>query len=374
MERKLHIWSWILIGALLLPLFQHLTNIPNKRNLKGAVVVAAVPEFSSHDWFEGEYQPKAEKALNDRMGYRRTFVKINNQVSFSLYNKIYAGGVVLGKENYMYETNYIKAYYGTDFIGDAVIRDKVRKLKLIQDSLSARGTTLLLAFAAGKGSYYPEYFPDKYHTEKGPTNIETFVELCKEEGVNHIDFNSWFLSMKDTTQYCLYPRTGIHWSYYGMVLAIDSLISKTENLTGMVMPAFEWDKPVLSRKYRSSDKDIEEGLNLIFRVNRDKLAYPKVHYPEGKADTVKSIVIADSFYWGLYNLGLSNRAFHDGEFWYYYKRIYANHIDKEVPLDEVDRMAKIEECDIVILMATEATLPDFPWGFEEEKVGCMIDD
>ena len=131
MERKLHILSWILVAALVLPLFQQLTDIPHKRKLRGYAVIAEVPEFSWKDWFDGKFQPKAEKALNDRFGYRRTFVMINNQVAFTLYGKVFIAGLVVGKENYFYEKNYIKAYYGTNYRGDSVWQDKARKLKVI---------------------------------------------------------------------------------------------------------------------------------------------------------------------------------------------------------------------------------------------------
>jgi hypothetical protein len=373
MERKLHILSWLLVVALLLPLFQQVTDIPHKRKLKGAISIAEVPEFSIKGWFNGIYQPKAQKALNDRFGFRRLFVKVNNQVAYSLYDKIYAGGVVIGKENYYYETNYINGSYGNDYCGDSILRNKAMMLKLIQDSLASRGTQLLVTLAAGKGSFYPEFIPEKYHTEKKKTNGEMMVELFEEEGINYIDFNSWFKQMKDTSSYCLYPRTGIHWSMYGMVLAADSLIRHAEMLTGKDIAPFEWGDIKLSKKYKSPDKDIEEGLNILFRVNRDELAYPRITYPEAAHDSVKAIIIGDSFYWGMHNFGISNRAFYEGEFWFYYERAYAAHFEKDFVVDEFDKLQKYEEADIIILMSTEATHVLFPWGFADEAYTLLTE-
>ena len=373
MERKLHILSWLLVVALLLPLFQQVTDIPHKRKLRGYATIAEIPEFSAKEWFDGKYQPKAQKALNDRFGFRRGFVMVNNQVSFSLYNKVFAGGVILGKENHFYEKNYIKGYYGVDFQGDSLWKEKARKLKVIQDSLAVMGTQLLVTHAAGKGSFYPEYFPDNYRFEQGPTNGKTMGRELDAAGVNFLDFNTWFVEMKDTSRYCLYPRTGIHWSVYGMALAADSLIKRAEDLTGMDIAPFEIGDVTVTKKYRSSDRDIEDGLNLIFRVNRDELAYPQISYPEAAHDSVKAIIISDSFYWGLHNMGVSNRAFSEGEFWYYYKRIYASHLDEVVPLEEVDKLAKFEEADIIILLTTEATHSLFPWGFADEAYTLLTE-
>lgn len=375
MEKQLYIWSWILVVALLLPLFQQLTDVPEKRKLRGYAKIADVPEFSTKDWFDGKFQPGAEEALKDRFGYRRAVVMINNQVCYSLYKKIFAGGVVVGKKNHLYEKNYIKAYYGTDYRGDSIWEDQAKKLKVVQDSLAARGTQLLVTIAAGKGSFYPEYIPDKYHTERGPTNGGRMVDYFKEYGVNHLDFNSWFVEMKDTSRYCLYPRTGIHWSVYGMVLAADSLIKRAENLTGKDVAPFEWGNIVETNKYRSSDRDVEDGLNLIFRINKDPLAYPEIQYPDVAHDSVRAIIISDSFYWGLHNIGISNRAFYEGEFWYYYKRIYANHLEEPIELEEVeiDKLARFEEADIIILLTTEATHILFPWGFADEAYELLTD-
>ncbi len=35
-------------------------------------------------------------------------------------------------------------------------------------------------------------------------------------GINHIDFNSYFVQNKGKSKYPLYPQYGIHWSYCGM--------------------------------------------------------------------------------------------------------------------------------------------------------------
>ena len=373
MERKLYILSWLLVLALLLPLVQQVTEFFPKEKLRGYATIAEVPEFSFKDWFGGDYQPQAQKALNDRFGFRRAFVMINNQVCYSLYKKVFVNGVIIGKDDYSYHKGYIDGYNGSDFLGDSVWREKARQLKVIQDSLASRGTQLLVTLAAGKGSYYPEYFPNRYLTEKGTTNAEAMADRFAEAGVNFLDFNSWFLEMKDTSRYCLYPRTGIHWSVYGMALVADSLIRRTEDLTGKNVAPFEWDSVTLTTDYRSSDRDVEDGLNLIFKVNNDEMAYPDISFPEAEHDSVRAIIIGDSFFWGLYNMSVTDKVFYQSEFWYYYKRIYANHMDDFILPEEVNKLAKFEEADIIILLSTEATHIGFPWGFADEAYTLLTE-
>lgn len=402
---------------LLLPLFQHTTRLFHERKLKGAFTQAPMPVFTGDRWVDGSYQDSLERALNDRFGFRNIFIRINNQVAFSLYRKALASGVVIGKKNYLYESNYIKARNGEDYIGDSSIALNAQKLKEIQDYFVAREKHFVVAFAAGKGSFYPEFFPDRYRKqtieassktskENAPpdqldssrdasagqvngellqnnapeagrnaddhypairTNLGEYKKQFDSLGVNYIDFNQWFLEMKDTSRYCLYPRTGVHWSYYGMVLVIDSLNRYLAGVTGREMPLFEYSEIRESRNYRSSDRDIEDGMNIIFRINYDRLAYPKVRFADKDMKKLKGVVIADSFYWGLHNIGFTHRIFDQGEFWYYNKKIYANHLDSSADLDTLNRLKRLEDADVIILMATEATLPKFPFGLENDS-------
>nr|MDA3821335.1 hypothetical protein [Bacteroidales bacterium] len=335
--------------------------------LRGSFKLADVPNFSLKQWFDGEFQEALEPAMNDRFGFRNIFVRANNQVGYSIYRKALASGVTIGKENYLYDRNYIKAVNGEDFLGDSIIEENTLKLKSIQDYFIENNKLFFVTFAAGKGSFYPEYFPDLYQGKLSEeTNLNTYKKYFEEYGVNYIDFNKWFVEMKDTSNYCLYPRTGIHWSYYGMVLVIDSLVSYLSVETGEVMPKFTWGEVKESRRYRSSDKDIEEGMNIVFRLNHDKMAYPKVSFVDKDVDKLKGVVIADSFYWGIHNIGFSSRIFDQGEYWYYNKQIIANHISPPIELDSIDRMERLRDVDVIIMMATESTLPKFPFGFEKE--------
>lgn len=362
MNTKLKIASIVFLGLLLFPIFQQVTGLIHERKLKGSYSLADVPEFSLASWFSQAYQDSLELAAKDRFGFHTMFIRLNNQVNYSLFKKPLANGVVIGKNNYLYELNYIKAYKGTDFIGDSLIEINTRKLKKIQDYLEVEGKYFLVTFAAGKGSFYPEFFPEKYKQDKPveKTNLNVYKRYFDAYGINYIDFNKWFLEMKDTSQYCLYPRTGVHWSYYGMVLVIDSLRTYLENVTGREMPQLKIKAIEEGRRYRSSDKDIEDGMNIIFRINHDKLAYPRVSINDTGIDKLSGVIIADSFYWGLHNIGFSNRMLEKGEYWYYNNRIISN---EPVELDTIDRLERLKDKDVIILMATEATLPNFPFGF-----------
>jgi hypothetical protein len=354
----------LLLLFLVLPFFQAKFHFINLTPLSGAINKPKKEYFSFKNWFTGDYQEKEEKYLNETFGFRNLFIRINNQVAFNLFNKAKANGVIIGKNYYLYEVNYIKAYYGEDFIGVDSITHRIRKLKFLQDTLAKLNKNIIIVFAAGKGSFYPEYFPKKYIREKGKTNYEYHVKLAKELGLNYIDFNKYFIENKNTSKYPLYPQYGIHWSFYGMCLVTDSLIHYIEKIRKIDIPnlfwnGFEWADA------KEGDYDIADGMNLMFKLKSFKMAYPSVQIQSDSGKTKPSVlVVSDSFYWGLFNLGISN-AFSNSHFWFYNQQIYPDSYQSLKVTSQVNLREEIDKHDVIILMATEASLPNLGWGFIE---------
>ena len=75
------------------------------------------PVFTKENWFNGKYQDTSSKYINDNFGFRNDFIRINNQRVFMLYNEARANGVIIGKDNYLYEYGYIVAALGNDYVG-----------------------------------------------------------------------------------------------------------------------------------------------------------------------------------------------------------------------------------------------------------------
>ena len=174
--------------AILFPLLFQSFNVKDVYKLKGAYVPAPKPDFSFANYFDEKFQPEYEKYWNEHFGERSFFVRLHNQIMFSLFEKSLVYGVDIGKDNYLYETAYINAVYGIDFIGNDSIRNNCSKLKIISDSLAKHGCGLLIVLAAGKGSFYPEYIPEKYQPSGNPTNHEAYVKHLTQQGVDFIDF------------------------------------------------------------------------------------------------------------------------------------------------------------------------------------------
>lgn len=353
-----------MMAILIIPVFQNVFNFVDIAPLKGSFEKAEKKDISLSGWFSDDYQLNQEKYINQNFGFRNLFVKLNNQVAFNLFNLAKANQVIVGKDNYLYEKNYLLAYSGADFIGADSVLHRMQRLKYIQDELQKRNKTLLVVFAAGKASFYPEYIPTEYANKNKPTNYEHHIKACKDLNINFIDFNDYFVKNKETSKYPLYPQYGIHWSYYGMCLALDSIVHRIEILRGINMPEIYWDSVKMDLP-REGDYDIADGMNLLFKLKRDKMAYPIIQFRgEEGATKPSAVVIGDSFYWQMFNF--TPREFSDNHFWYYYREVYPNSTDKAVYVDDLNFENEMNDHDVFIVMGTEANLSKFGWGFIDD--------
>ena len=359
--------TWLLAGifaVMLIPMIQENLHLKKEHPLKGDIQLPENIEFDKEDWFSGYYQEEKEKYINTAFGFRNQFVKLNNQIAYSIFRKAKANGVIIGKETYLYEKSYIDAYTGTDFLGKDSIDHTIARLKFISDTLNKLGKQLIVVFAAGKASFYPEYIPDKYLPVRGPTNYGYMSEEAKKARLNVIDFNKWFIDNKRRSKYPLYPQHGVHWSTYGTALAADSLLRKIEELRHIDVPELAFDGVSMEPPH-DVDYDIADGMNLLFRFKSFDVAYPRMLpvNTEGKTRP-KVLVISDSFYWGMYGLGIAN-CFENDHFWYYNRQVFPESSSKELLVENVDLGDALAGHDVFVNMATEATLRKISWGFIE---------
>lgn len=354
-----------LIGVLLLlPLIQQLTGFVKVKPLFGAITEGQKPIFDFNRWMEGDYQKEMESYLNEKFGFRNYFIRLNNQVAYSLYQKAKANGVIIGKENYLYELSYINAYYGRDFVGRDSINSVLNKVAYLQEHLAKKNITLMLVLNPGKVSYYPQYIPDSLVGTKSITNYEYYAQKAKSINLNVLDLRSYFILNKSTFPYPLFPKCGIHWSTYCEILAKDTLMKYIGALRKTAVPEIIMDSISLDKGTRNRDADIKDGMNLLMGPDCGELAYPNYHILEKNRTKFTSLVVADSFYWGIYgNLDVA-QLFKNNQFWFYYYELYNPEWGLKYPGD-IDLKKEIEKQDIIIIMATESTLPRLGWGFIE---------
>jgi hypothetical protein len=354
----------IAILLLIVPMIQQNLNIFEFKPLRGAYEKPAKKTLNWKTWFTEEYQRGTQKYIDQNLGFHSFLVRLYNQMQYSLYNKARVDHVVVGKENYLYQKSYIRAYTGRDFVGEEVIEEKVSKLKLIRDSLSNYGVELVVVLAPGKGSFYPEYIPDKFNPhQRTITNYEYYRDQLASESINTVDFHKWFREMKDTISYPLFPKTGIHWSKYGEYLALDSLLAYISEIYDGYVPDLKLKKIELSDEMRYTDDDIERGMNLIFNISDLKMAYPEFEFDSYEGNSLKILSIGDSYFNMIFKTGLKREVFSGSQYWYYNKTIEKTYKDELEYVKSKDLLLEVLNTNILVLINTDGTLKRFSFGF-----------
>jgi len=351
---------------ILLPPVQRVFNFIGCPPLKGAVELTPKPAFSLPAWFSGDWQQQAEKYLNQHSGFYPHLIRLGNQVSYSLFQEARARGVFVGKEGYLYEALYVRAYQGNDFPGEEVLLDKLKKLKLVQDSLKAKNIELFTILMPGKASFYPEYIPDYLKEKRGTITKDVFVRISEQLGLKILDLHAWFNSIKGASKYPLFPKLGTHYSYYGELLAADTMVRYIEGLRGTDLPDILIDTIIVSDTAMGRDKDIADGMNLMFNPPSERLAYPQYTINEQGKDKPRVFVIGDSFFWNMYHTYLGHQLFTFTGYWFYFRELYSKYEQLTERGGRPSALEAISNNDIVILSCSDATLSELFWGFIDE--------
>jgi acetyltransferase AlgX (SGNH hydrolase-like protein) len=360
----------LLIGSLILPITQQCISFYDSPKLYGYFSAAKDIPFSWNSWFEGSYQQLKGTFVNDNAGFRPDLIRIKDQVDFSLYKKMNYGGIVLGKQGYLFFGEYIDAYTGADYTGDSVIRNLLYQLKALQDTFSRLNKSLVLVHTPNKAFFYNERIPDELKLRKGPTNYESYVRIADSLGINQIDFNAWFLSMKDTCKELLMSGQGTHWTHYGSIIAGDSLLTYIGKIRKMPIDHPSWLRVERVVNPRGSDDDIERNLNLLFPIVRERFTYPILKYPSDNGrKKPKVILVGDSFVMNLLNNELPQHIFADWQYWFYFKLVTNEHTiaccGPESPLiSNYDWKKEMNSTDCIVLMYNSINL-----GHGEKELG-----
>ncbi len=364
--KKIKILFLFVLTLLLVPLIQQITGLIKVKSLSGAIVDSPTPIFNLNKWIEGEYQTEAESFLNEQFGFRAFFIRLNNQLNYSLYHKAKANGVIIGKEGFLFEEGYINAHYGNDFIGEAKMDSLLYKIDFLTAELRKKNISLVVVLEPGKANFYPEYIPDKFVKKAGTTNIRYFTEKAKNHALSVLDLHSYFNQQKKQSPYPLFTKCGIHWSTYCEVLARDTLMKYLSAVTQKPLPLIQFNGGFSDNALHYRDADLAEGMNLLVLPDCGIAWYPNYSVLETDRTKVKSMVVGDSFYWGFFNGPDITKLFENPEFWYYYKELYSTKWKGPKLTSDIDLKTQIEKQEVVLIMLTDANMNNVGFGFVDD--------
>lgn len=356
--------KYFIIGFALLaflPLVQQIFHPFKLAGLQGAFDGGAKPVFTGKKWFEGRYQQEADYYLKYNTAFNGDLVRLRNQIDFSAFGNINTI-LTLGRNNYIFDPNYISALRGDDCLPDSIhdaVSEALRDTKAILDSMNI---PTLVCFTPNKASYYSEMLPIAL-TGSTKTNRNFYQSLLNDLSVPVIDFDEWFLELKQKTEFDLIPKYGAHWSTYGAALAGDSLIKRTSSMFSDSISSIKISSLKRSAKALFTDDDYLASLNLMIKWPSPEMAYPSLTF--NIQNTPRVLILSDSFIWNFYDLEIIQNCFSkDSRLLYYFKTIFDADRNKLGPVGPFN-LSELNNYDLVLLISSDPSLKEFGYGFFE---------
>ena len=337
-----------LLGLLLfLPLAQEHLGLFTTKPLNGVMVSTQRPKITYESYVSGKMQSQAESYISEHFGFREPMIRLYNQYVWDFFRKTYVKSMVVGKDKWLYGKEFTDDYIGTRMYEYVDSPERLRehclveaqRIRKVQEIMAEYDKHLFVIMEPGKTRTYPEHLPRAVveHAESNKESIcaaDLYPSLFDSLGVNCLNFDQWFMTIKDTVGFLLYPQTGTHWSNLAALYATDSIIHYMEhlghrNINDLEISDIRFDTTM------KPDIDLEQLLNVSRTVRDCPNQYAHFTITNDSA-AVKPvwIHIGDSYYWNIsYHIPL-DELFERHPYWYYNSTIYydGHHSTAEVNL------------------------------------------
>ncbi len=381
MKNRVHVILFILTALLLFAsALQQATGLFHFKELNGVTEDAPKPKVSFASFVDGSLQDSIETYLMQHYGFREPLTRLNNQLRWSLfrYSQVEEDQrIAITPDNWIFEPWTVEEYYQSRVYYDSIdyseklykdFEDEAQRLLELQQLLEPYGTHLFVALIPGKELVCSEHMPKntQYFFDKKTTAYEFYRTRFKELGVNHIDLGEWFVQMKDTVSYPLFPQTGTHWSNLAAIHSADTLIRYMEHLSDSNMVNI-----LISNTFRRTikpDADLESLMNLIWPLQKKPNYLAAASYDfDTTAWRPRLLTIGDSFYWNILNYTPVWDVFTGVPYWYYCSTAYFNDADGSVTkkVSDLDMLQEVIKADFVMLSYSTVPLYKMSNGFSQ---------
>ena len=385
MKKPRSIFYAILFGLLMVFLFSFMIQEHFKpfktKELMGYFLKPEKPRFRWEWYKNGYFQESIEKYITNNYGFREPIIRLYHQYCWDFFGKEYVSYIYPGKERWLYYSHNIEDYYGTEMYHwypdtDAARKgyeQEVRLMNKVRCILAEYDVSLLTFIAPSKSIVYPEYLPLREHDTTSLNAKDYFIKRFAMTDMPCFDMNEYFLRMKDTCSFYLFPATGDHWNF-SCVYAADSLLRFMEAQRGIKMPCIEYGNEWHSECRIGNDRnrDLEGELNLIRPIKFN----PKFDYKErdywftSDSSTVKpaALFIGNSFLMRTMAYIPPKEIFSDFQFWYYNRVAY---LDADRVFDSVSSLYRLDyllDADYIVWFSSSSQMYRATEGFAEDAI------
>lgn len=367
MQKGIKILCFVfLMGVLCLPNIQYFFKLINEEPLGGAFIKPGAPYFSKQFWFEGSYQESFNKAYNASFGFHNTLIRLRNQFYFSVLHASAEPDFMRDKYDYIHARNNLRSVTGDDFKGEPFFDERMRKLKVVSDSLNAHGIPLLFVIAPGRSNILRNQLPPRYHpADSVNTNYYWLNKKVQQYGIDNINFHQYFLDIKDTVSYPLFYKNGIHWSMVSFTYAYDSILRKMETYHNTPLARFHPNyKTVIVDSANTQDTDQLPGMNLFSHANDETFYYPYWYVDNVPHPLPKLLCIGDSYFLTFLFQHMTDSVF-DYQYWFYHNTVYPQSFTKETNILDIDYWQTVMNADYILIVTSEVSWESAGFDFVE---------
>ncbi len=177
-----------------------------------------------------EYANEYEKYFNDNYGMRDFYIRLRNQIDYSLFNR--SNEVIIGKDGWLFDKSIAeKQQPALDHLSDGQWDRMFSRILALNEYLKRRGIILVLVPIPMKNTVYPEMFPDANVVRPAVTGFDKFqkfLEMHRE--LQYVDVQKVMVNTKKS--YPVFYKTDLHWNILGAYCVTKELVDLLGRLSG----------------------------------------------------------------------------------------------------------------------------------------------
>lgn len=374
-NKLLHIILFaLLIVFLFLPMIQEHYKPFKSKPLNGVNFVTEFPELSFETFSNGKYQSQLEKYTSENFGFREFVIRLYNQYIWSCYHKTYSHFLIPGKGNWLFYTEAVNDYYGTEqkkwYKTPENAKDwfdKNTKLMCqLRNVLKEYDIEFLSFMAPSKPFVYPEHLPERERDTTTINAMEYYDNSLTEAGFPHIEMTKWFKTMRDTLPYPVFPNMDMHWQFTA-VYGYDSLFRLMNSLNDFGIPKIKYGKP---KPYFDDFQNDEATLNLMFPIKNKNTDYKldvEIECNEN-CRKPKVLFVGDSFIWGLDEHLPWEQLMDDIEILFYNSSVFKGFDRTKYKKEDINLLRDILRADYVVFYTSGHQWYRASYDFVEEAL------
>ncbi len=183
-----------------------------------------LPELMSETGPNTNFLKELGEYFEGTHAFRSELVSLDSNMRSTLFGVYPTDQVIKGTDGWMYYSDSLADYQGTDQLTDRQLGIIAHNLALAQGYVESLGADFLFVISPNKNTLYGDDMPYMYPSGDGPHSAERLMPFLDEYGIAHIDLFELFESQQET----LYLKTDSHWSNEGALLVANAILEQLE--------------------------------------------------------------------------------------------------------------------------------------------------